>query len=152
MIIDGKKIAGEILEGLQAARAPLKPVLKLGVVMGVDDPAIQSFVRVKERVAERLQVVVVRETLGTDATTADALRALERLARGADGIIVQLPLPMSVDTEAVLAAIPPARDVDAIGLKALPLVQPPVVEAISEIFVRAGVAARGARASCGGSL
>src|SRR3989338_4777437 len=85
MIIDGKKIAGELVATLAQVRKELKPILKLGVVLGADDPSIQSFVRIKERVADALQVVMVRETLHKNAMTQDALRALKRLAESTDG-------------------------------------------------------------------
>lgn len=146
MIVDGKKIAGELIATLALTRKEFKPVLKLGVVMGADDPSIQSFVRIKERVADALRVVVVREPLPKNAATQDALGALKRLTKSTDGVIVQLPLPKNIDTDKVLAAVPPGCDVDAISTHSGSLVQSPVVEAISQVFVRAGVSARGKRA------
>ncbi len=124
MIIDGKKIAEEII-------AELGNQLKgksLGIVVGVGDPATESFLKIKTRVAERLGVEVVRGELAD-------------LVQTCDGIIVQLPHPNAKD---LIAAIPPEKDLDAIGPK--PLVRTPIAEAISEIFVRAGVAAQGKKA------
>lgn len=126
MIIDGKQIAEEIIEALARERASLPPVLKLGFVMGQGDEASQSFVRIKERIADRLSVVVVREEV---KTTEEALRALERLSKTTHGIIVQLPLPQGVDTEKVLAAIPKDKDID--------FSEPPVAAAIEEVLNRA---------------
>lgn len=125
MIIDGRKIAEEIISRLERERSSLPPVLKLGFVMGEGDEVVASFVRIKERVANRLQVVVVREEV---KTTEEALKALERLSRNTDGIIVQLPLPESINTEEVLAAIPKEKDID--------FVNPPVAEAIREVLMR----------------
>lgn len=125
MIIDGRKIAEEIISRLESERSSLPPVLKLGFVMGEGDEAVASFVRIKERVANRLQVVVVREEV---KTTEEALKALERLSRNTDGIIVQLPLPESINTEEVLATIPKEKDID--------FVNPPVAEAIREVLMR----------------
>lgn len=125
MVIDGKAIAEEIISTLEKERASLPPVLKLGFVMGEGDEASASFVRIKERVAERLQVVVVREKI---KTTEEALRALERLSRATQGIIVQLPLPAGVDTDAVLSAVPKEKDID--------FNNPPVAAAIEEILAR----------------
>jgi methylenetetrahydrofolate dehydrogenase (NADP+)/methenyltetrahydrofolate cyclohydrolase len=139
--VDGKKIAGEIVESLARERATLPVVVKLGVLMSRGDLATDSFVRIKERTAQKLDVVVVREELNLEAGTKTALQALERLCASTDGVIVQLPLPERTDTDAVLAALPGEKDVDGIGKNATPLVRPPVVEAIAEVFSRAGVAA-----------
>jgi methylenetetrahydrofolate dehydrogenase (NADP+)/methenyltetrahydrofolate cyclohydrolase len=137
VIIDGKKIAEEIVEGLIAGRIALPPVLRLGVLMGKEDAASASFVKIKERVADKLRVVVVREMLGDTANTDDALRALERLAKTCEGIIVQLPLPTTIDVEQILKSIPASKDVDAINPDiAEPLVLAPVAGAIAEIFTR----------------
>lgn len=131
MIIDGKKIAEEIITHLALERTKLPAVVRLGVLMSEGDKTTDSFVRIKERVADRLQVVIVREVLSHDATTERALRALERLSNAASGVVVQLPLPRLVDTDTVLAAIPKEKDVD--------FVHPPVGEAIAEVLRRAGV-------------
>lgn len=147
MIVDGKKIAEEVLQKLEKERVSLPPVVRLGVVMGAGDAASDSFVRIKERAAERLRVVVVRETLAKDASTTQALRAVKRLSKVATGIIVQLPLPRQIDIAKVLAALPPEQDVDGIRPPGLPrLVSSPVAGALSEIFVRYNVSAAGKKA------
>jgi methylenetetrahydrofolate dehydrogenase (NADP+)/methenyltetrahydrofolate cyclohydrolase len=103
-------------------------VLKLGFVVSEGDEASASFVRIKERIANRLQVAVVREEV---TTTDEALAAIKRLAVSTHGIIVQLPLPKGIDTERVLAAVPKNKDID--------FVNPPVAEAVAEVLRRASV-------------
>jgi methylenetetrahydrofolate dehydrogenase (NADP+)/methenyltetrahydrofolate cyclohydrolase len=121
VIIDGKKIAEEIIASLGDS---LKGK-KLGIVVGIEDPATLSFVKIKTRIAERLGVEVERGELS-------------ELVNTCDGIIVQLPHPKA---EELIAAIPPEKDLDAIGKN--PIVRTPVAEAISEVLSRAGVAAAG---------
>jgi methylenetetrahydrofolate dehydrogenase (NADP+)/methenyltetrahydrofolate cyclohydrolase len=79
-------------------------------------------------------------------TTADAIAAIEKLAPEVDGIIVQLPLPDELDTEAILAAIPPNLDVDginpAIGEDDR-AVRAPVAGAVAEILKFNDVEPRG---------
>ena len=123
MIIDGKKIAEEIL-------GELKGSYKLGVIMNLSSPASDSFVKMKERAAVRAGMQIVR--YGPE----DIDKALL-----CDGVLVQLPI---ANAEELIAAIPPQKDVDALGPHAL--VQSPIAEAISEIFIRAGVAAKGKKA------
>src|SRR3989344_9075611 len=103
MIIDGKNIAEEILSDLAHEREGLQNELKLGIVMTGGDRVIDSFVRIKERLAHRLNVTLVREELPSGATTEDAVAAVSRLAGTCNGIIVQLPLPATIETEKVLA-------------------------------------------------
>lgn len=122
MIIDGRKIADEILSSLRGA-------LTLGVIMGTD-AASDSFVRMKEKSAARVGVALKRfapEQLG------EALQC--------DGILVQLPLPNS---EELIKKIPPQKDVDALG--AHPLVHSPVAGAIEEVLLRTGAEVKGMKA------
>jgi methylenetetrahydrofolate dehydrogenase (NADP+)/methenyltetrahydrofolate cyclohydrolase len=145
--VDGKKISHEVIEALAAQREALPARLRLGVLMGEEDAASASFVKIKERIADKLRVVVVREGLKPNATTAEALRALVRLTTRSEALIVQLPLPKSIDIDEVLAMIPAEKDADAVNPTALPrLVQAPVAGAIAEIFMRHGVAAAGKKA------
>ncbi|MFZ2555890.1 MAG: bifunctional 5,10-methylenetetrahydrofolate dehydrogenase/5,10-methenyltetrahydrofolate cyclohydrolase [Minisyncoccia bacterium] len=127
MIIDGKVIAEEVYANLRAPRS-----LTLGILVGEVNPVINSFVRIKDKAAQRLGVALMRADLQPGATTDDAIRALLALAEKSDGIIVQLPLPHSIDADAVIAAIPPHKDVD--GISPLPRVRPPVAAAIAEIL------------------
>ncbi len=146
MIIDGRAIAEEILSGLTREREGLQNELKLGIVMTGGDRVIDSFVGIKERVARRLRVTLVREELPSGATTADATAAVARLAGICSGIIVQLPLPSTIETEKVLANIPPQCDVDAINPLVADndrLVASPVAEAVLEILSRTNLDPRG---------
>src|SRR3989344_5320258 len=124
MLVDGKKIAEEIIAGLGESLSGKR----LGIVVGAQDSATDSFIKIKSRVAERLGVVVVRGEL-------------EELIKTCDGVIVQLPIPNS---EALLAALPPEKDVDALG--SAPLVRAPVAEAIAEVLSRNGVNPSGKKA------
>ena len=139
MIIDGKAIAEDIYDGLKARTAA---TLTLGIVVATHDTVIESFVKIKSRAAARLGVELRRIDLLNEPTTADALAAIEKLVPEVDGIIVQLPLPDALDSEAVLAAIPPYLDVDGISPavdEAQRTVRAPVAGAIEEILRRSAV-------------
>ena len=63
------------------------------------------------------------------------------------GIIVQLPLPKTIDTNAALSAIPDDKDVDGISTATGEhLVAAPVALAIVEILRRSGVDPKGKKA------
>ncbi len=124
MIVDGKKIAEEIIAGLgESLRGK-----RLGIVVGAQDSATNSFIKIKSRVAQRLGVEVVRGEL-------------DELIKTCDGIIVQLPIS---NLEELLAALPSNKDVDALSQK--PLVRAPVVEAIAEVLRLHEVRPRGKNA------
>ncbi|PIR82739.1 hypothetical protein COU20_00995 [Candidatus Kaiserbacteria bacterium CG10_big_fil_rev_8_21_14_0_10_59_10] len=148
MIVDGRAIAEDIYAELEAACGKVLRQARLGIVVCGDDPVIHSFVRIKERSASRLGVEVVREDVPRSATTDDLIAATKRVAGAAEAVIVQLPLPPHVDTEAALRAIPKEKDADAIN-PALSeeerLVHAPVALAILEILRRSNVEIRGKR-------
>lgn len=116
-IIEGKKIAAEIREELQAEIARLKArgiVPGLGVVLIGADPASQSYVTAKERACADIGIYSDDNRLPAETTQADLLALVDRMNRDPriNGILVQLPLPAHIDEAAVLMAIDPAKDVD----------------------------------------
>lgn len=148
MNINGREIA----EGVYA-RLPQK-ALKLGIIVGEASPVIDSFVKIKQRAAERLGVELVREELAEGAATADAVAAVISLSAKTDGIIVQLPLPQRINVEEVLAAIPPEKDVDGISpavSEGERLVRAPVAGAVQAILEHGHVETAGKKAAVVGS-
>lgn len=147
MLIDGKAIAEDLKRELRAEIGELPRGLSLGIVTMDPDFATEKFLSIKRSVAREIGVSLIEERLPSHAETKDVLASVEELSRMADGIIVQLPLPKTIDTDAVLSAIPARLDVDAIGGgSAGALVFSPVVEAMREILKRAGVSVAGVNA------
>lgn len=146
MIVDGKTLAEDLYRALEARRSAHPGVVTLGIVVGSHDPVIESFVRIKSKAAARLGIELRRIDLPNRPTSADALAAIEKLAPHVQGLIVQLPLPEGIETERVLAAIPPYLDVDGINptvIEDARMVQPPVAGAIREILQSASIDAHG---------
>ena len=149
MIIDGKQIAEEIILGLEKERDALAHQPRLGSVVGTEDRVTASYVALKERIAMRLGVTVVRETLAVGTTLERALVVVEQLCRTCDGVVVQLPLSPEIDTQKVLGAIDPARDIDAINPNTKEferVIAAPVAEAIALIFSQVNADVRGKKA------
>ncbi len=114
--LDGKACAanllGEVREHVQRLSGRVTPCL--AVVLVGEDPASQVYVRSKERRAAEVGVATRDHRLPATVTT-DAVLGLVRdlnADRDVDGILVQLPLPPGLDSQAVLDAIDPAKDVD----------------------------------------
>jgi methylenetetrahydrofolate dehydrogenase (NADP+)/methenyltetrahydrofolate cyclohydrolase len=119
IIIDGKKIAAQTRAKI-AERACLLTE-KTGVVPGLavvivgEDPASKVYVRNKKKACEEAGFYSVVVEL-PEQTPQDVLLAeIEKLKAdpAIHGILVQLPLPRHIDPDAVIAAIPPEKDVDA---------------------------------------
>ena len=86
------------------------------MVLVGEDPASQVYVRSKERAAAAMGLAAQTIRLPAETAEAELLAVVRRLNDDAavDGILVQLPLPQHISTEAVLDAIDPAKDVDGL--------------------------------------
>jgi methylenetetrahydrofolate dehydrogenase (NADP+)/methenyltetrahydrofolate cyclohydrolase len=78
------------------------------------NPASEIYVRGKVKASEEVGIYGEKITPHESATTAELLGLIEDLNRrdDIDGILVQLPLPVHVDSKKVLMAVDPAKDVD----------------------------------------
>ncbi len=160
-LIDGKAIAKEIQEELTREVAELKE--KHGVVPGLatvlvgDNPASQTYVRMKQKRSAEVGIHSVGYTLPGDATQEEVEALVRKL--NADptihGILVQLPLPKHLNEEAVLNAISIEKDVDGfhpinIGRLAMKgrqaLFAPCTPAGIIELIDRTGIAIEGKEA------
>ena len=112
--LSGRPVRDAVIAGLRDEIARLDPPPKLVFVRVGDDPASASYVRSKGRLAERAGVR--SETIALPATTpqAELIGRIDDLnaAADVDGILVQLPLPETLDPEPVLERIRPDKDVD----------------------------------------
>lgn len=119
-IIDGKRIASELRARVanEVARVRRENELTpgLAVVLVGHDPASQVYVRSKHKQTQEAGMASFEHVLPEDVPQADLLALIARLNRDplVHGILVQLPLPKTLNTEAVINAIDPAKDVDGL--------------------------------------
>lgn len=113
-IIDGKSRANEILSDLTKEISDTKAKVKLVVVQVGEDPASSVYVRNKERAAEKVGIETDTRKLPFGVNQDKLIRIIRSLNadKSVNGILVQLPLPDHIDTNAVLDAIDPIKDVD----------------------------------------
>ena len=149
MIIDGKAIAEDMYKALAQRRTLFPGAIKLGIIVVGVNPVIESFVRIKTRAAqERLNIEITRLDLPAESATEFVVSEVGRLAALTDALIVQLPLPKGIDTNTVLSAIPPQKDVDALNPTVPDDKHPvfaPVALAVVEMLQRSHVVVEGAR-------
>ena len=143
--IDGKHIAQEILRDVGI----MAPVMQkhIAFIQFGDDRASAQFIARKERVASGLgiQSDILHES--TLTTTEEALAVLQEVvAHGYDGIVVQLPLPYGMDTDAILNAIPVECDIDVLSKEAIEVFErgqtermPPVAGAVDAVIKHGGI-------------
>ena len=116
-IIDGKQIAADMRAKLRADVAALAKkgiVPGLGVILVGDDPASKSYVTAKERDCEEVGIYSDDNRLPASISQKELMAHINRLNKDPriHGILVQLPLPDTIDELEVLMAIDPAKDVD----------------------------------------
>ena len=117
-IIDGKSIAQEIREKIKKEVEELKE--KYDIVPGLvtilvgDDPASISYVKGKQKVAQALGFYSVEERLPENISEDELIKLIDKYNKDLKihGILVQLPLPKSINERRVINAIDPRKDVD----------------------------------------
>lgn len=116
-LIDGKKLQEIILSQVkeQVALLGFQPVFT-DVLVG-EDPASAQYVRMKARMAESVGIRFHNASFRESITTEDLIKEINILNKLPNmcGIIVQLPLPKTLDIRKILDAIDPNLDVDCLG-------------------------------------
>ena len=114
MILDGKKVANEILEEIKEKVAKLDKKPHLAVVLVGNDLASQIYVRNKKKTANMLGITSTVLELPEDTEEEVLLNEIKKLNKDSDvtGILVQMPLPKHIDKMKVIMAIDPKKDVD----------------------------------------
>ncbi|CAM4210856.1 bifunctional methylenetetrahydrofolate dehydrogenase/methenyltetrahydrofolate cyclohydrolase FolD [Lacicoccus alkaliphilus] len=116
-ILNGREIAKDYRAGLAEEVEKLKSkgiTPNLTVVIAGNDGASLSYVRSKNKAAEKIGMTSDIVHLDEDASEEDVLNEVKRLNNddAVHGILVQVPLPDQVDENKVLEAISPEKDVD----------------------------------------
>lgn len=113
-IIDGKKIAAGIREKLKQKIAALQSAPQLAIVLvGNDEPSL-IYVRNKQKAAAQIGLLSQLHHLDENISEEELLKIIAQLNADSEinGIIVQLPLPKHLNTNRIINAISPLKDVD----------------------------------------
>jgi methylenetetrahydrofolate dehydrogenase (NADP+)/methenyltetrahydrofolate cyclohydrolase len=119
-ILNGLELAGFIKERqaheVRSLHQSLGVQPKLAIVVTVEHPAIEVYMRMKQRYGADILVDVDVHRVAQ----ADAPALIQRLNTddGVHGIIVQLPLEDPTQTDTIVDLVAPAKDVDALGKNA----------------------------------
>jgi len=116
-LLNGTELAGYIKERqakqVRNLRHAWKVIPKLAIVQTIDDPVIDTYVRLKQTYGEDILVDV--EVHKVDQ--ADLFSIIEKLNNDelVHGIIIQLPLADNSETDKAVKSVSTAKDVDGLG-------------------------------------
>lgn len=117
-ILDGKKVSNDIKNEIAAEVAKMKEngekVPHLAAIIVGNDGASLTYVGSKVRSCERIGFESTLIKLPSTTSEQELLKKIDELNKdeNIDGFIVQLPLPDQIDTQEVIMAIDPDKDVD----------------------------------------
>ncbi len=113
-LIDGKKIASEILDSILHRVEKFPRKIGLAFLLVGENPASLAYVRMKKKACARIGINSIVKEYRSDTSQSELLREIQLLNNDPeiDGILVQLPLPPHFDTLAVTRSILPEKDVD----------------------------------------
>jgi methylenetetrahydrofolate dehydrogenase (NADP+)/methenyltetrahydrofolate cyclohydrolase len=120
-ILNGKELSEYITERqarqIRHLRQEFKVFPKLAIVQTIDSPVIDSYVRLKQNYAEDILAEVVVHKIDQ----ADLIATIQTLNEddSVHGIIIQLPLADTSETEEAVNTVLPAKDVDGLGEDAI---------------------------------
>ena len=153
-IIDGKAMAETLRDELRREVSRLREQgvqPRLGVILVGDNAASLSYVTAKERAAGQVGMAAdIHRLPGAGdpaAAEAEAASLIDRLNAdpAVDGMILQLPVPEGVDSDALLQRIHPQKDVDALHIEnqgriliGRPRYFPATPHGVQQLLVRSG--------------
>lgn len=111
-IVDGKKIADKFLSETRRyiEEHGVKP--KLVTILVGDDPASEIYVKIKAKTCSSIGIETEILKIRPDEV-AGLIKKLNK-DQSVNGILVQLPLPKSLNTQKIIEIIEPSKDVDGI--------------------------------------
>lgn len=112
-ILDGKMLAKSIKEKAKLMVADFEHPPGLAVILIGNDSASQLYVKLKEESAKEIGIYV-EKYLFPETSTDEVVELIKRLnnRKEINGILVQFPLPENLDSDTIVKAIDPMKDVD----------------------------------------
>ncbi len=120
-ILDGKKLAEEILGKLKKKIEENKLKLRLAVILVGENPVSQIFINQKKKACEKIGIGFNLFKFPAEAGALQLKKEIEKIVKNPQnsGIIIQLPLPKKFIPEEFLNLIPEEKDVDVLSEKSL---------------------------------
>ena len=154
-IIEGRKIAEKILNGLKSKIKNMKEMPGLALVLVGDNPASEIYVSSKEKTFREVEGYCERHNLDKSIDEMELLELVTKLNNNPKihGILVQLPLPKQIDENLITNSILPHKDVDgftSVNLGHLfsgnPILEPATARAVMRLIDSTGLKLEGKNA------
>ncbi|MDO8600073.1 MAG: bifunctional 5,10-methylenetetrahydrofolate dehydrogenase/5,10-methenyltetrahydrofolate cyclohydrolase [bacterium] len=121
ILLDGKKLAKKILTELKQERVKIKKAMRCAIVAVGADKVTETYLREKQKFAAELDIDFkvhhYSETISTDELRKQ-LKTIVHLEKNR-GVVIQLPLPKHINTQYVLSAVTPEKDIDMLSARAV---------------------------------
>jgi methylenetetrahydrofolate dehydrogenase (NADP+)/methenyltetrahydrofolate cyclohydrolase len=113
-ILDGKKVAKEIMEKVKKAVATLSEKPGLTVILIGDDPASKVYVDIKAKRCREVGMESYKHRLSKDVSEEEVLVMIDELNKDekATGILIQMPIPNHISRNKLMSAVIPSKDID----------------------------------------
>lgn len=143
ILLDGKKLAQKILTDLREERAAIKKAMRLAIVSVGADRVTESYLREKQKFAEKLDIDFRIYKYPAEITTNELRKQLAIITHLEKnrGVVIQLPLPKHINTQYILNAVTPEKDIDVLSARAMgnfmvgkSPVMPPVAGAVKALL------------------
>lgn len=138
MIIDGKKLAEEILTELKEKRKNYDKLKIAAFLIGKNEEKL-SFLKIKQKFAEELNIEFRIYEIEENLSRKKIRKYISEIVRHKtiNGAIIQLPLPEKLPTQYLLNTILPIKDIDCLSSRLLgkfytdtSIIRPPAVEVV----------------------
>ncbi len=142
-ILDGKKLAEKILKEVKNEVVETEKPLRLAIVIVGEDPVVRKFVEQKKKKAGEAGINIRIYHFPGAITTNELRKHLAEIVHEENnhGVIIQLPLPGHINSQYILNAVTPEKDVDMLSAKSIgnfvvgkSAIMSPVVGAIKAFF------------------
>jgi len=148
-IIDGVAVAERIKDGIAKeifSNPGNRP--NLAIILVGDRTDSKMYVSLKQREGRKVGIDTHLYAMDADTPEEELISCIQFLNSDhlIDGILVQLPLPAGFDTDRVIAAIDPAKDVDGFHPNHPDYLQSPVLSSIAACLEEIGFAPAGKQA------
>jgi len=119
VLIDGKKLAEQLLEDIRKKTSTLKRSPTLAIILVGNESASKIYVNAKKRACGKVGVRCEIFSLDEKASESDVIEQIRKLNNNEkiSGIILQLPLPRAFAVDKIVNTIDTQKDVDGLTVK-----------------------------------